>query len=319
MKNIVLILGAFLLSLLAACGGPDEPEMLTITLPMGYIPDPQFAPVYVALDKGYFADAGFDVELDYSFETDSVALVGSGQEPFGLVSGDVVLSARAEEVPLVYVMEWYQKNPIAVVSRVEADITSPADLVGRQVGIPGLWGATFIGYGGLTDAAGLDPEAINLEEIGFNQIESLLTGQVDAALVYANNEPIQLNAMGESINIIPISDYVDLVATGVVTNETFAAENPDRVRGFVAALIKGLEDTLNDPEEAFEISKKYVEGLDDSRRGVLDASIEMWRGAKLGETDPASWETTQNTLLGMGFLAAPLDDLEAAYTNEFLP
>lgn len=318
MKKTVLILGALLLSLLPACGG-SEPEMTSITLPMGYIPDPQFAPVYVALEKGYFADAGFDIELDYSFETDSVALVGSGQEPFGLVSGDVVLSARAEEVPLVYVMEWYQKYPIAIVSRAAANITSPADLAGRQLGIPGFWGATYIGYGGLTAAAGLDTEAINVEEVGFNQIESLLTGQVDAALVYANNEPIQLEAMGEAINIILISDYVDLVATGVVTNETYAAENPERVRAFVAALTKGLQDTLDDPDEAFEISKNYIEGLDDSRRGVLDASIEMWRGATLGETDPASWQTTQDTLMSMGFLEGPLDDLEAAYTNEFLP
>ncbi|MDJ0755108.1 MAG: ABC transporter substrate-binding protein [Ardenticatenaceae bacterium] len=315
-RVMILVLG---LLLTAACGGSAAPEMQSITLPMGFIPDPQFAPIYVAIDKGYFTEAGFDVTLDYSFETDGVALVGSGREPFAMVSGDVVVSARAEEIPLVYVMEWYQKYPIAVVSQQNAGIESPADLAGRTVGIPGLFGATYVGYGGLTAAAGLDPEGINLEEIGFNQIESILTGQVEAALVYANNEPVQLTGMGEAINVIPISDYIDLVATGVVTSESYAAENPERVRGFVNAFVRGVEDTINDPAEAYEISKKYVEGLDDGRRGVLDASIEMWNADVIGETDPESWLTTETTLISMGFLTGPVDDLDQAYTNEYLP
>lgn len=307
-----------LLFLLAACGGSDEIEMMSISLPMGYIPDPQFAPIYVALEKGYFAEEGFEVELDYSFETDGVALVGSGQEPFALVSGDVVLSARAEEVPLVYVMEWWQQYPIAVVSRADADIATPDDLNGRVVGIPGLFGATYVGYSGLLSANQIAPEGVNLEEIGFNQIESLLTGQVEAALVYSNNEPVRLAAMGEDINVIAVSDYIDMVASGIVTNETFAAENPERVSGFVRAFTRGLEDVLADPNEAFEISGNYIEGLSDEQRGVLDASLVMWQADQLGYSDPAAWTQTQDTLIGMGFLAEPLSDLDSVYTNRFL-
>jgi NitT/TauT family transport system substrate-binding protein len=58
----------------------EEPsnELMTIRLPMGYIADPQYAPFYVAVDKGYFAEAGFELEFDYSFETDGIALVGAG-------------------------------------------------------------------------------------------------------------------------------------------------------------------------------------------------------------------------------------------------
>ena len=321
MNKKIVLLGLLLMSAVfgVACGGAEEaPDMMEIVLPMGYIPDPQFAPIYVALEKGYFAEEGFEITLDYSFETDGVALVGSGVEPFALVSGDVVLSARAEEVPLVYVMEWWQQYPIAVVSKAGANISSPADLVGRQVGIPGFWGATYVGYSGLLRANDIAPEEIAVEEVGFNQIEALLTDQVEAVLVYSNNEPVQLSAMGEDVSVLPVSDFIDMVASGIVTNETFAAENPERVSGFVRAFTRGLNDVIANPDEAFEMSGTYIEGLSAEQRGVLDASIVMWQGEQLGYSDPAAWVETQDTLISMGFLEGALADLEDAYSNEFL-
>lgn len=89
-----------------------QPTTVTsIRLPMGYIADPQYAPFYVAIDKGYFADAGFAIEFDYGFETDGAALVGAGQLPFAVISGEQALLARSKGVPLVYAMQWYQKFP----------------------------------------------------------------------------------------------------------------------------------------------------------------------------------------------------------------
>lgn len=306
--------------LLAACGGQAEPaaELTRIRLPMGYIADPQYAPFYVAIEKGYFAEAGFEIEFDYSFETDGVALVGAGEVPFALVSGDVLLLARAQNVPVVYVMEWFQKFPIGVASKASAEIRTPADMVGRVVGIPGLFGATYVAYEGLLSAAGLTADQITLEEVGFNQVEVLLTDRVEAVMVYVNNEPVQLAAIGEEINLIQVADYVDMVASGIITNEQYAADNPERVRAFVAAFTRGLQDTLADPDEAYEITKKYVEGLDDGRRGVLDASLPLWTAPQLGHTAAESWEQTQAVLVEMGQLEAPLADLSAAYSNDFL-
>jgi NitT/TauT family transport system substrate-binding protein len=84
-------------------------------------------------------------------------------------------------------------------------------------------------------------------------------------------------------------------------------------------VVRGLQDTLDNPDEAFEISKKYVEGLDDSRQSVLQASLPLWDAEQLGYTDPVSWESTQAILLQIGLLDAPLEDLSQLYTNEFLP
>jgi NitT/TauT family transport system substrate-binding protein len=285
---------------------------------MGYIPAPQYAPYYVALDKGYYADEGLDVDFDYSFETDGVALVGANERPFALVSGDQVILARAQGLPIVYAMEWFQKYPIAIVSKTAAGIETPQDLAGRKVGLPGFFGASYVGYAGLLNAAGLTEADVSADDIGFNQIEALLADQSEAVVVYANNEPLQLRDRGEEVNVIDVADYIDLVATGIVTNETVLAENPELAEGFIRATLRGLADTINNPQEAYEISKKYVEGLDDGRFNVLEASVKMWDADTLGQTDLASWENTQDVLLQMGFLDAPIDELDQAFTNDVI-
>jgi NitT/TauT family transport system substrate-binding protein len=318
---IVALIGMVVV-ILGGCAGNTAEEysgpVTAVRLPMGYIPDPQYAPFYVAKDKGYFREAGFEVEFDYSFETDGVALVGAGELPFAIVSGDQVILARAQDLPVVYVMEWFQRFPIAVISKVEAGIERPEDLAGRTVGLPGFFGASYVGYAGLLEAAGLSQDDVNATDIGFTQVETLLADQADAVVGYANNEPLQLQALGQDINVIYVADEVDMVANGLITNEATIAANPDQVRRFVGAILKGLADTLADPHEAFEISKKYVEGLDDDRYGVLEASLPLWQSDTPGVSEIDSWRRTEEALLAIGFLDAPLDDLAAAFTNEFV-
>ena len=311
-----------LILVLAACGSEAEDEaageLVTVRLPMGYIPDPQYAPFYVALEKGYFADEGFEIEFDYSFETDGVALVGAEELPFAVVSGDQVILARAQGVPVVYVMEWFQRFPVAVISKVSAGIERPQDLAGRQVGLPGFFGASYVGYAGLLEAAGLSQDDVSADDIGFTQVEALLTDQAEAVVGYANNEPLQLAALGEEINVIYVADEVDMVANGLITNEAMIEQDPEMVQRFVRATLRGLADTLADPAGAFEISKKYVEGLDDDRYGVLEASLPLWQAEQPGVSELASWQRTQEALLAIGFLDGPLDDLAAAFSNEFV-
>ncbi len=317
-----------LLSLLAAAcagGGAAGPltETVYIRLPMGYIPDIQFSPFYVADARGYFREAGIEIEFDYSFETDGVALVGADELQFALASGEQVLLARAEDLPVVYVMAWFQEYPIAVAARGDLSVDDPADLRGLKVGIPGLFGATYVGYRALLSAAGLPDDVATLETIGFNQVAALAEGQVDAAVVYANNEPIQLEAQGVPVHVIEVADYVSLASNGLVTNEITIRENPDLVRRMVRAILRGLEDVIEDPEAAaYEISKDYVEGLEEADKEVqmrvLRASIEMWKADRLGYADPEAWRNMHDVLLEMGLLAEPID-WQAAFTNEFLP
>lgn len=302
----------------AQADNSTEKELLHIRLPMGYIPDPQYAPFYVADARGYFAEEGLEVEFDYSFETDGISLVGSGNLPFAIVSGEQVILARAQDIPVVYIMEWFQRYPIAVISKVEAGIDGPSELAGREVGLPGFFGASYVGFAGLLAANDLTLEDVTPTDIGFTQVEALLTDQTEAVVGYVNNEPIQLAARGVNVNVIEVADSTDLVANGLITNETMIQDDPDLVRGMVQAVLRGIADTLADPDSAFEISREYVENLDDNRRPVLEASLALWQADVLGRTDLSSWQKTQSALLAIDFLDQELDDLEQVFTNDFV-
>lgn len=322
-----LLWSSLILLLFAACSlSPETPhptssQLDKIRLPMGYIPNVQYAPFYVAVEKGYFKDNGIEIEFDYSYETDGVTLVGAEDLQFALVSGEQVLLARAQGLPVVYVYGWWQDYPVGVVAKVENGIREPADLAGKRIGLPGLFGASYIGLRALLNEAGLKEDDVILDSIGFNQVEALAADQEDAVVIYANNEPFQLAALGYDIDEILVADYLQLASNGLITNEATIANNPDLVSRMTRAISHGLADVLDDPVLAFEISKKYVENLDQAdpviQREVLDASIAFWEADQLGYSAPQAWENMQAILLDMGLINEPLD-LKQAYTNDFI-
>ncbi len=82
---------------------------------------------------------------------------------------------------------------------------------------------------------------------------------------YTANEPIVLRARGYAINEIRVADYVQLASNGILTNETVLKENPGLVRAFNRAFLRGLQETLSNPDEAYEICKKFVQNLSSGR------------------------------------------------------
>lgn len=325
LKKLVSLMLGMLISL-SACSSfgstNDANELRVIKLPMGYIPNIQYAPFYVAVDKGYFANEGIEIEFDYSFETDGMALVGAGEMPFAVASGEQVLLARAQELPVVYVFAWYQQFPISVVSTAEMNIKEPADLRGAKIGLPGLFGANYIGLQALLFSAGMTADNVTLDAIGFNQVEAFATGQQNVVVVYTGNEPIQLQAQGLGLNELRVADYVQLIANGIVSNEKTIAEEPELIRAFANALAQGIEDTIANPEEAYEISTKFVDNLAEMDKAVqmqvLTTSIEFWKADQVGHSDSQAWENMNDLLVKMELIPEPLD-LTKAFTNEFIP
>ena len=298
-------------------------EPTHIRLPMGFVANVQFAPWYVAVERGYFAEEGLELEFDYGdWDTKGVQLVAAGWTPFAIASGDQVLKARAQGMPIVTVVNWFQRFPVAVVALEESGIRGPADLVGRKVGVPETFGAaSYIGWRALAASTGLEEEDVQLEVIGYAALENLTVGRVEAAVVYANNEPIQLDQRGYDTVLIPVADYAPLVSNGLITNEETLQENPELVRAFARAFLKGLADTLDDPDAAFEICKTYVEGLEENetvQRAVLEATLTYWQGESLGVSDLATWQRTTDVMLEAGILSEPVD-AEAAFSNDYLP
>ncbi len=330
MKRVTLFLLACLL--MSACGtsptptdSPTEaPELTPLVMPLPFRPDVQFAPFYVAASKGYFVeDAGFDVSFDYRDETTVLEQVAVDNIPFGVVSGEQVLLSRAHDRDVVYVFAWYHDFPVGVVAPEDEALSEPADLAGKTVGVPGRYGASYIGLNALLHAAGLSEADIDLREIGWAAPEAILSGRVQAAMVYIANEPAQIRAEGVEVSVVPVADYADLVSNGLITNGKRIAEDADMVRGFVRAFQRGLADTIADPEAALEICRDYIDTLNDDNvdlaRGVLENSIKLWESDRLGATSPEAWATMLETLDRMGLIDPADVALDEAYTDAFIP
>jgi NitT/TauT family transport system substrate-binding protein len=318
---LFFILGILLTSCVSTPTKDPTPELKKIMLPVGYIPNVQFAPLYVALDKGYYSDAGLDVKIDYSFEIDAMALVGANDLQFAIVSGEQVLLARAQQLPVVYTLAWYDQYPVGIAAMKSSGISKPEDLKGKRIGVPVLSGASYIGLMALLNAGGLSEKDVTIDVIGFNQVEALAAGQEDAVVIYVANEPVVLRSKGYEINVIKVADYLKLVSNGMITNETTIKNDPDLVRRMTNATLKGIEYTIANPEEAYEITKKYVPNLSQVdqaiQKEVLATSISLWQTDQPGVPQPDGWENMQQVLLKMGLITVP-QDLQAAYTSQFI-
>ena len=191
-----LLLLPLLIAAAAACAPiapapPAEPQSLRpITLGVGFIPNVQFAPFYVGIEKGFFAERGVELSMDYGFENDYLKLVATDDLQFMIASGDQLVLGRAQELPVRYVLNWYTSYPVTVFAKASAGIHEPADLAGRTVGVPGPFGATYIALRALLDVAGLTEADIQMESIGFTQASAVSEDLVDAAVDYAVNGPI---------------------------------------------------------------------------------------------------------------------------------
>lgn len=314
---LILLLGLGLL--LAACkpAGALQPVTLNLT----YIPNVQFAPMYVGVEKGFFAEVGLDVSFIYGNEADMLAMIGAGQEQFMIASGEQVLLSRAQGMPVVNVLEWYKDYPVAVAAPESTPLASPADLAGLSIGLPGTYGANYIGFEALAKAAGLTDKDYKLESIGFTQVEALVSGQVDAVVVYIANEPVQLQARGYPVNLLRVSDHLALVGNGLVTNQQTIDKDPELVRKITDAFLKTMRYTAENPDEAFQICTQYVDNLTgdqaEVQKQVLLESIKLWQLAGYSEKSAESWENMQNLLMDLGMLANPVV-VEEAYTHEFV-
>jgi NitT/TauT family transport system substrate-binding protein len=318
-KLLVLLLVGLIILTGYGCTAAQHPTT-PITLPMGYVANVQFSPFYVAQEKGYFQDAGFEVTFDYRWETDGIQLVAAGELPFTIASGDQVIQARIMGLPVKAIAAWYQKYPVAIISQENVPLNTPEDLRNLSIGIPETFGASYIGLRALLSIGHLTEDDIELQPIGYTQLALLTAGKIDAAVVYANNEPVILQQQGYNYNIMYVSDYADIVSAVLVSNDTYISENPESTADFVKAFQKGLSDVLHDPAAAFNTSLNYVEGLEENaetQREVLQASLMIWEAPNLGIMHAESWDLAQKVMRDAGLIDTELPVTDY-FTNEFV-
>ena len=325
-----------LVVLLVACGGTapaapadpaaaaPEPALTTVTLALSYIPNVQFAPYYVAQQKGYYRDAGIDVVFDYNFETDTLQRAATAPPNAPIIahgSGLSVMLARQQGIPVQMVMQQYQQFPVVFFGKEDVQLTSPTDLQGLQIGIPGRFGASYYALLALLYASDQQERDLNVQEIGFNQFQLVLEDAIDVAAGYAMNEPVRLREATGGASVLRVADFFPLVADGLIVSEQLIAERPELVQGFVEASMRGLRDTLENPDEAFQISLAFIPEANLStpefERAVLQESLPYWTSARLGAMSEDMWAKSHQFLLDLNLLQSPIE-VEQAYTNAFV-
>jgi NitT/TauT family transport system substrate-binding protein len=319
-----MILGA----LLAACVGGLPATVLSdddVTIVMGYIPNVQFAPYYVAEKLGYFREEGIRVTFDYGYATDIMTLVARGDVEFGVSDGDQVVIARDKAIPVKVIYTMYVKNPVGIATLREKGISTIEALRGRKIGVPAPFGSSFIGMQVLLKSGGLSLDDVEVVNIGYTQIESLLGDRVDAAVVFINNEPIVLRSMGRKVDLFEAYRVTPMVSATVIAGERLITRRPDLVRGFVRAVSRASRYALENSESVMDIIRPYIPTLTeenmDINRQVLMASMKLWvdpdsRGERIGLTTRDDWEKTIEEMQSLGLVGEV--KAEDCFTNEFI-
>ncbi len=320
-------LALMVVSVLAGCGNKagSDTQLKPVTIGLTYVANIQFAPFYAAAQLGYYKDEGLDVTFrHHGASEDEFGALVSGTEDVIFAGGDEMLQARSHGVDIVYVAQVFNQYPVALVVPANSDIKTAADLKGHSVGVPGAYGATYIGLLALLKQAGLSEKDVDIQSIGYTQVPALMGKKVDAVMGYVNNEPIQFQKAGFDVRTIPVGDSQPLVSNGLGAMQKEIDANPDIIKRVIDATLKGVDFVSTHPDEAVNLSKKYVPDLKDSQSAadalqVLNATIPLFKtNGTMGQTDPAAWQSMEQFLESKGQLEKPVD-ASKAYSNDYLP
>ncbi|MGP1253754.1 MAG: ABC transporter substrate-binding protein [Kiloniellales bacterium] len=250
---------------------PAKAEKLTVLL--DWFVNPDHAPLIVALDQGYFADEGLEVEfLEPADPNDPPKLVAAGRVPIAISYQPQLHMQAAQGLPVARIATLVATPLNTLVVLADGPIDTLADLEGRKIGYS-VGGFAEAMLRGMLEPAGVTLEDVELINVNFALSASLLSGQVDAVIgAYRNFELNQLEIEGsEGRAFYPEENGVPAYDELVVIANAGNLDDP-RLAGFVRALERGTIYTINHPEASWEIFKAYKPGLDDelNRRAWWD-------------------------------------------------
>ena len=251
-KNLVLIIISFLFSITSYAD-----TKIPFTLDWKF--EGPSAPFFNAIDKGYFKEAGLDVEISPGKGSlDAIPKVATGSFPLGFadINSLIKFLDQNPDAPVTAIMMIYDKPPFAVIGRKSLGIKSPADLPGSVLGAPppdGAW-AQFPSFAKAND---LDMNKIKVEPVGFPTREPMLAdGKVASVTGYSFSSFLNLVRLGvpeDDITTILMADHgLKLYGNAIIVNTDFASSNAKVVKSFLGAVGKGWKDAVSNPSSAID-------------------------------------------------------------------
>ncbi|GAA1323278.1 ABC transporter substrate-binding protein [Brachybacterium rhamnosum] len=248
----------------AAAAGED---LGALTVNQNWIRTTEFAGEYFADSRGYYAEAGFsDVTLvpGGPSGTSSEAMVLSDSALVGMTTPLAAGSMVAEEeAPLVLIGAKFQRNPFTIYSTAQNPISSPADLVGKRIGV--ATGTNEVLFSSLLQVHGIDPADVEKVTVQFDP-QPLMNGEVDGQIGTLTNEAVTVALAGIDVVNLPFAENgLPFVSGAFVTTRENIEEHRAELLAFLTAEVRGWKDALADPEEsarlAYEVYGKD-QGLD---------------------------------------------------------
>lgn len=326
MKRLSLAVSLLFVALLAgACGSTEQPQSTPVKFILDWVPNTNHTGVFVARDKGYFAEAGLDVQIIEPGEVYPEAAVAGGAADFGISFQESVTLARAEKAPIVSVAAVLQHNTSGFASLASENVTNPADFEGLRYGAWGSPSETPT-LKALMECSDADFSKLEMVNTGFSDPIALLSEQqVDLVWIYYGWQGIQAEQAGLDLNVVMMKDYLDCVpdfyTPVVIASESTVADKPEIVRGLLEALSRGYTYAAEHPDEAADLLLTAVPELDstlvnESQRWLSDYYIA--EAPRWGEQKQSVWQDYADWMVENDIVTTPIA-VEDAFTNQFLP
>lgn len=217
-----------------------------LTMQAAWINDAEFAGYYVAMDQGYYTEAGLDLEyLSGGPDVIPESTIIAGRADLALTTPDTTIKAIAEQgAPFKIIGAQYQKNPIGIVSLAKNPINTPQDLIGKTLAVPPV---NVISVEAMLKMNGIEPGQVNIVPYAYDPTP-LVKGEIDASLDFTTNVPFTIQQAGEEATSFLLYDFgYTIYNDTVVVTEQVLAEKRDLLLAWLRASRKGWEENLADP------------------------------------------------------------------------
>lgn len=325
MKNLKYLSITLIIVVLAVpvggCTEEEEPPD-QVTVQLKWIHQAQAAGLYVADQKGFYAEENIDVEFKpggpgISIDMVIAELIG-GESTFAIRGGDEFLQARAEGKPIVAIAVIYQRNPWVYMSMQATEIKQPQDLVGKRLMVAPQAGIQHTAF---LDKVGIDPSSIEIVPDYERGVTRLTSGQIDVQLSVGVGPRLEFEEAGYELNYIWVEEYgIPFYADTIAATEQLIQQDPELVERFLRATLKGWRYAIENPNEAVDMTLQYDTTLDrDHQVGMMAAHTPIIHTGKaeIGWMEDKVWQEMHQMLLNGGVLTQPINVADA-YTMEFL-
>lgn len=295
--------------------------MAKLTIGLTYVPDIQFALLYVAEHMGWFVEEQLDVTLrHHGAQEKLLGALQTGDEDVVFAGGGEMLQGRSEGINVRNFATVFQNYPVTIIVPQDSPIQSLADLAGHSLGLPGEFGENWFYTLAALKAAGLSRDEVSIESIGFTQFAALTGGKIDSVVGFRNNDLVRFQEDGFAVRTIDVDDP-PLVSVGFGALDELVSERADDLRAMVRAAGRGAELCRTDPEQAVEIAANYVPTLTEPEQqahalAVLKATAELF-GDEFGRQEPDRWSAMAQFMNNEGLLAGPVS-ADLAFTADIV-